>query len=165
MSLDLAKRIDMIQSLYEINKAISSSLSHDLIIATAADHIEVLLNCDLQVIADKHLGSQRIMSVRGGDKEITKRLTPGQELENKGIIHHAVTTEEIQYIPDTGNYFQPCRFLQDQTDNEIRSLMIVPLVTSKGVRGLLILGDRQPAFFRNEELFVVSNYFPACGSD
>ena len=155
MSLDLAKRIDMIQSLYEINKAISSSLSHDLIIATAADHIEVLLQCDLQLIADKHLDSQRIMSLRGRDKEITESLTPGQELENKGIIHHAVTTEEIQYIPDTGNFFQPCRFLQDQTDKGIRSLMIVPLVTSKGVRGLLILGDRQPAFFRKEELFVI----------
>jgi len=155
MSLDLAKRIDMIQSLYEINKAISSSLSHDLIVATAADHLEVLLHCDLQVIADKHLDSQRIMSVRARGKEITDGLTPGQELENKGIIHHAVTTEETQYIPDTSNYFQPCRFLQDQTDKEIRSLMIVPLVTSKGVRGLLILGDRQPAFFKNEELFVV----------
>ena len=154
MSLDLAKRIDMIQSLYEINKAISSSLSHDLIIATAADHIEVLLHCDLQVIADSHLGSQRIMSVRGRDKKLTGALTTGQELENKGIVHNAVTTEEIQYIQDTGNISNLCRFIQAHTDKEIRSLMIVPLVTSKGVRGLLILGDRQPAFFRNEELFI-----------
>jgi len=31
----------------------------------------------------------------------------------------------------------------------------VPLVTSKGVRGLLIMGDREPAIFRDEELFAI----------
>jgi len=154
-SLDLAKRIDMIQSLYEINKTISSSLSHNLVIATAADHIEGLLQCDLQIIAVKHLDSQRIMSVRSGNNELTEGLTPGYVFENEGVIHHAVTTAEIQYIPDTGSFFQPCRFLQNLKEKEIRSLMIVPLVTSKGIGGLLILGDRLTAIFRDEELFAI----------
>jgi len=155
MSLVLAKQIDMLQSLYEINKAISSSLSHDLIIATAADHLEGLVQCDLQVIAVKNHDSEQIMSVRGRDKDIVEGLAPGQKLENEGVINHAVTTAEIQYIQDTGCFIMPGVFLQDQIAKGIRSLMIVPLVTSKVVRGLLILGDRQPAIFRNEELFAI----------
>jgi len=95
------------------------------------------------------------MSVRGRNKEITDGLTPGQTLANDGIIHHAMTTAEIQHIQDAGCFFQPCLFLHELKCKEIRSLMIVPLVTAKGVRGLLILGDRQPAFFRSEELFAI----------
>jgi len=155
LSIDLAKRIDMIQSLDEVNKAISSSLSHDLIIATAADRIEGLVPCDLQVIAVKHPDSLRVMSIRGGDKLITEGLMIEEVLEKQGIILHAMTTAEIQYIPDICRVPQPCRFRQDLMKKGISSLMVVPLVTAKGVQGLLILGDRLPGAFGKDELFAI----------
>ena len=155
LSIDMAKRIDMIQSLDEINKAISSSLSHDRIIATAADRIEGLVPCDLQIIAVNKLNALQVMSVRGGDQLITEGLSTGAVLEKQGIINHALTTAEIQYLPDMGKSPQPCRFRQDLMKKGISALMVVPLVTAKGVQGLLILGDRQAEMFGKDELFAI----------
>lgn len=155
MSIDMAKRIDTILTLDEINKAISSSLSHEQIIATAADRIEGLVQCDLQIIAVKRLDSLQVMSIRGGGELISESLTPGRVLENEGIILHARTTAEIQHIADLGTDPQPCPFCRELMTKGIRSLMAVPLVTSQGVQGLLILGDRQPGMFRSDELFAI----------
>lgn len=155
MSIDMAKRIDTILTLDEVNKAISSSLSHDQIIATAADRIEGLVLCDLQIIAVKRLESLEVMSVRGGDQLMAESLAPGRVLEDAGIINMVRSTAQIQYIADLEIDPQPCPFRQELMTKGIRSLMAVPLVTSQGVQGLLILGDRQPGIFQSDELFAI----------
>lgn len=155
MSIDMAKRIDMIMTLDEINKAISSSLSHDRIIATAADRIEGLLQCELQAIAVMRKDSLQVVAVKSGTIDITKILAPGKVLRNQGIVSRAVATAEIQFIPDSGSDFPPCMLLEALVKKGIKSLMAVPLVTSQGVKGLLILGDRVWGSFKGDELFAV----------
>jgi putative nucleotidyltransferase with HDIG domain len=155
LSIDMARRIDMILTLDEVNKAISSSLSHERIIAVAADRIEGLVPCDLQIIAVKRLDSLQVMSVRGGDQQIQKGLAEGLLLENHGIVSHALSTAEIQYIPDMGSGLQPFLLGEELKNKGISALMVVPLVISQGVHGLLILGDRKPAVFKNDELFAI----------
>lgn len=155
MSIDMAKRIDTILTLDEINKAISSSLSHDQIIATAADRIEGLVQCDLQIIAVKRREALEVMSMRGSDQLMSENLAPGRVLANEGIILHARTTAEIQYIADLEKEPLPCPLRRELQSKGIRSLMAVPLVTSQGVEGLLIMGDRQPEMFGSDELFAI----------
>lgn len=155
MSIDMAKRIDTILTLDEVNKAISSSLSHDQIIATAADRIEGLVECDLQIIAVKRLDSLQVMSIRGGDVLMQESLAPGSILKNEGIVLHARTTAEIQHFADLHSEPHRCDFCQALMTKGIRSLMAVPLTTAQGVQGLLILGDRQAGAFGSDELFAI----------
>jgi len=154
MSIEMAKRIDMILTLDEVNKAISSSLSNDLIIATAADRIEGLVQCELQVIAVKRDDFLKVVSVRSGTG-IPKTMEPGKVLRNQGIVHRALSTGRIQIIPDPERPLQTCVLLDALKKIGIKSLITVPLVTSKGVGGLLILGDRMPGSFKEKELFVI----------
>jgi HD-GYP domain-containing protein (c-di-GMP phosphodiesterase class II) len=154
MSIEMAQRIDMILTLDEVNKAISSSLSNDLIIATAADRIEGLVQCELQAIAVKSGDSLKIVSVRSGTG-IPNTLEPGKVLRNQGCVHRALSTGRIQNIPGPDGHLQPCMLLDALKKKGINSLMVVPLVTSKGARGLLILGDRMPGSFKEKELFVI----------
>ena len=46
MAVEMARRIDVIFMLDDINKAISSSLSHEKIIQTAMEHIERIAQCE-----------------------------------------------------------------------------------------------------------------------
>jgi len=154
MSIEMAQRIDMILTLDEVNKAISSSLSNDLIIATAAERIEGLVQCELQAIAVKRNDSLKIVSVRSGTG-IPKTLEPGRVLRNQGIVHRVLSTGRIQIIPDPERPLQTCMLLDALKKMGINSLLAVPLVTSKGVGGLLILGDRIPGSFKEKELFVI----------
>lgn len=154
MALEMAKRIDMILALDEVNKAISSSLSNERIIATAADRIEGLVPCDLQVIAIMHNESLQVVAVRSGNIDIPENLAPGKVLRNQGIIHRALATAEIQNIRDAGRHLPTCALLDTLAKKMIKSLLAAPLVTSQGVRGILILGDRLPGSF-NEDLFFI----------
>jgi putative nucleotidyltransferase with HDIG domain len=155
MSIEMAKRIDTIMTLDEINKAISSSLSHEQIFATAADRIDGLVQCDLQIIAVKSLEFLKIMSVRGGDHLMAESFSPDRTLEVQEANNYDGSTAEILHIPDMNIDPQPCPLRQELMTKGIRSLMVVPLVTSQGVQGLLILGDRQPEIFQSDELFAI----------
>jgi HD-GYP domain-containing protein (c-di-GMP phosphodiesterase class II) len=155
MSIEMAQRIDMILTLDEVNKAISSSLSNDQIIATAADRIEGLVPCELQVIAIKRDDSLKVVSVRNGNDHLPKDLMPGKVLRNQGMVHRALSTGKVQTTPDSAGHMQPCILMDTLKKRGINSLMAVPLVTSKGAGGLLILGDRMPGSFREKELFVI----------
>lgn len=155
MSIEMAKRIDTIMTLDDINKAISSSLSHEQIFATAADRIEGLIQCDLQIIAVKQLDSLKVISVRGGDTLMAESFTTDRTVEVQEVIHTAGSAAKILHIPDMCIDLQPCPFRQELMAKGIRSLITVPLVTSQGVQGILILGDRQPGLFQSDELFAV----------
>lgn len=155
LSIDMAKRIDTILTLDEINKAISSSLSHERIIATAAERIEGLVLCDLQTIAVMRGDSLEVTSTRCGELAVPEGLAPGSLLKNQGVVRRALSSKEIQYIPDTLINHQPCVTLRNLMKSGIRSLMAVPLMTSQGVKGLLVLGDRTPEQFQGDELFAI----------
>jgi putative nucleotidyltransferase with HDIG domain len=155
MSIDMAKRIDTILTLDEINKAISSSLSHDRIIATAAGRIEGLVQCDLQAIVIKRLDSLEVVSVRGSDTVIPDSLAAGRKLENQGIVNRALTSAEVQHLPAAAADSRYCALLPELLAKGINSLLVVPLVASQGVKGLLILGDRIPGIFQRDELFAI----------
>jgi HD-GYP domain-containing protein (c-di-GMP phosphodiesterase class II) len=154
MSIEMAQRIDMILTLDEVNKAISSSLSNDQIIATAADRIEGLVRCELQAIAVMHYDSLKVVSVRSGTG-IPKDLEPGKVLRNQGIVRRTLSTGRVQTAPEPDGHLRPCVLMDALKKKGINSLMAVPLVTSKGVRGLLILGSQVSSCFKEKELFVI----------
>jgi len=86
---------------------------------------------------------------------MSETLAPGQLLADEGIILHARSTADIHYVADLENEPQTSILYRELLTKGIRSLMAVPLVTSQGVQGLLILGDRQPGIFRSDELFAI----------
>lgn len=153
LSIDMAKRIDTILTLDEINKAISSSLSHERIIATAADRIEELIRCDLQVIAELRGNVLQVVAVRYGNGNMPPALEPGKQLADQGFIHQALAGAGLYHITDTDREQQTCRLLQELRNRGIRSLLAAPLLTSQGARGLLLLGDRQAGGFPEDALF------------
>ena len=64
MALEVAKRVDIILMLDDINKAISSSLSRERIVATAIDRIEGVVQCDLQALVEEKNGDLVVLAGR-----------------------------------------------------------------------------------------------------
>jgi transcriptional regulator with GAF, ATPase, and Fis domain len=65
MAVEMAKRIDIILTLDGINKAISSSLSHDKIIETAIQNIQRIIQCELVSVLGEVKGKLHVTATHG----------------------------------------------------------------------------------------------------
>jgi HD-GYP domain-containing protein (c-di-GMP phosphodiesterase class II) len=155
MALEMAKRIDMILMLDDINKAISSSLDHDRIITIATDRLDTLIQCDLQAVAGLRRGKLVMMSGRCNSMALPPCLAPGSLLKREGLIRRALATGKIQYSPDITQSSGTHYLLKTLAECAITSLLVIPLLVQAEARGVLLLGDRAPGHFRSEEAFVI----------
>jgi len=155
MALEVAKRVDVILMLDDINKAISSSLSREKIIATAIDRIEGVVRCDLQALVELRQEDLVVLASRGGAIELPVLLAQGRVVKGSGIIRRAVVSGESQYLHDMSQGQRVSTLGKALAAAGIRSLLAVPLMGHEGARGVLLLGDRSPGRFRSEETFTI----------
>jgi len=155
MALEVAKRVDIILMLDDINKAISSSLNRERIVATAIDRIEGVVQCDLQALVELRQEELVVLAGRSSTIELPELLVQGSVIKGSGIIRRAVTTGESQYLQDMSQGGRDSALGKALVAAGIRSLLAVPLMGPEGARGVLLLGDRSPGRFRSEETFTI----------
>jgi len=155
MALEVAKRVDIILMLDDINKAISSSLSRERIVTTAIDRIEGVVQCDLQALFEVKDDELVVLAGRSDSMELPPRLTPGTVLKGGGIISRAVASGESQYQHDISQSSRESSLGKALAAVGIRSLLAVPIIGHEAALGVMLLGDRSPGRFRSEETFAI----------
>jgi len=155
MALELAKGIDIILMLDDINKAISSSLSRERIIATALDRIEGVVQCDLQGVVELRGEDLVVLACRSNGIPMPGSLAAGSLLRESGIIRRAAVSGESQYHQDMSLGGRLTPMGGELAASGIRSLLAVPLMGKDGALGVLLLGDRKAERFRSEEGFAI----------
>jgi HD-GYP domain-containing protein (c-di-GMP phosphodiesterase class II) len=155
-AINLAKRVDTILALDEINKAISSSLSREKIIETAIQGIERIIPCTLVTILQEEKGKFHVTASHWKDDTIPPFLRKGVQLS----LQHSTATTAFNKgkscaIDDLASIKRPGTLDSNLGTAGISSLLAVPLISKETVKGVLLLGDRQPGGFVREEIFVI----------
>lgn len=155
VAVEMARRIDVIFTLDEINKAISSSLSHAKIIETVMEHIERIIQCDLVGVLVEEKGKLVVRAVRANGITLPAALRPGACLARQSLAGAAFAKGESRYTP----YLRDAKRL-GLTDRALRdaglsSLLAIPLTSKEITKGVLLLGDTQPGQFGSEAAFII----------
>jgi putative nucleotidyltransferase with HDIG domain len=155
-AINLANRVDTILTLDEINKAISSSLSREKICETAIQGIERIIPCAMVVIIQEEKGEFVITAVHWKEEVPVPVMQAGARLS---LYHSAVAnalhkgkTVSISNLDALQKAGHLDRILSKAG---MATLLAVPLVSRDTVKGVLLLGDRQPGGFAREETFVI----------
>jgi HD-GYP domain-containing protein (c-di-GMP phosphodiesterase class II) len=155
-AINLAKRVDTILALDEINKAISSSLSRDKIFETAIQGIERIIPCAMVMIIQEEKGEFIITVSHWKDESIPPTIHPGALVSlSRSAAGNAFAKGKTCSIDSLGTGGK-----QGQLDNilsgaGIATLLAVPLISREKTKGVLLLGDRQPGGFVREETFII----------
>jgi putative nucleotidyltransferase with HDIG domain len=155
MAVEMAKRIDIILMLDDINKAISSSLSRDQIVATAIGRIEGVVQCDLQAVLAEQHGELVVLTAHAEQITVPPELIRGGAIRGNGLARKAFASGESQYLPRLSELKRPVTLDRALARVGVESLLAIPLVTHQGTLGVLLLGDRSPGRFRREEAFTI----------
>jgi len=155
MALEVAKRVDIILMLDDINKAISSSLSHERIVATAIERIEGVVQCDLRALLEVRKGELIVLAGSSDSIALPAMLAKGNTIKGNGIIRRAVSTGESQYLQDMSLATRASSLGRALSACGVRSLLAVPLMNNQVALGVLLLGDRAAGRLRNEEAFAI----------
>ncbi len=155
-AINLAKRVDTILTLDEINKAISSSLSCEKIFETAIQGIERIIPCTMVAIIQEDKGEFFITASLWKDEGMPSIIQPGARLHlSRSVAGHAFSKEKTCSIEALGTIQRPGQLDDILSKAGIATLLAVPLVSEEKVKGVLLLGDRQPGGFVREETFVI----------
>jgi HD-GYP domain-containing protein (c-di-GMP phosphodiesterase class II) len=155
MAVEMAKRIDIILMLDDINKAISSSLSRDQIVATAIGRIGGVVQCDLLAVLTEQQGELVVLASQSETIPLPSEMANGEQAKGKGLSRMAFSSGESRYLPRLSEVKYLVPFDRALARVGVESLLAIPLVTHQGTRGVLLLGDRTPGRFRREEAFSI----------
>ncbi len=154
MAVEMAKRVDVIITLDEINKAISSSLSNERVIETALEQIERVISYDLVGVLTGGKEGLAVMAAHGNKITVPDLLKPGAIITLRGIVMDVYQRGESRYRADLQSSRRLPPFDRAMATAGIATLLAIPLL-SKGVcTGVLLLGSIQPGRFAREETFV-----------
>lgn len=156
MAVEMGKRVDIILTLDEINKAISSSLSRDKIIATAVQHIERIIQCELVVLLGEEKGVLTVMASDCISSEIPQELLKGSHPNVVGSCAvKAFAGGESCYINSLTARKRLSHLDRLLCDAGMQSLLAIPMVSKEKVSGVLLLGDTDPDRFLEDDVFAV----------
>jgi len=155
-AINLANRVDTILALDEINKAISSSLSREKICETAIQGIERIIPCAMVVIIQEEKSEFVITASHWKEENAVPGMQTGARLSlyqsSAGEALNKGKTVSIENLGAVQKMGQLDRVLSEAG---IPTLLAIPLVSRDTVKGVLLLGDRQPGGFAREETFVL----------
>jgi putative nucleotidyltransferase with HDIG domain len=155
-AINLAKRVDTILTLDEINKAISSSLSREKIFETAIQGIARTIPCAMVVIIQEEKGEFVITASHWREESAVPAMRTGARLSlYQSAAAHALNKGKTVSIERLGALQKPGNLDRILAEAGIATLLAVPLVSRDTVKGVLLLGDRQPGGFANDETFVI----------
>ncbi|HEY6839159.1 MAG TPA: HD domain-containing phosphohydrolase, partial [Geobacteraceae bacterium] len=155
MSVEVAKRIDVILSLDEINKAISSSLSPAKIIDTAMESIERVVHSDLAAILVEEKEGLTVTACRAEEVAIPEALRPGSTLRRRSLAVAAYESGQSRYIADLGSRKRLPLLDRKLAEAGIASHLATPLISKERTKGVLLLGDTRRGKFVREDAFTI----------
>ena len=155
MAVEMAKRIDIILTLDEINKAISSSLSHEKIIETAMQSIERIIQCQLVTVLGEEQGELTITGARGVGITVPEVLQPGASLSGSCLACTAFSKGKSRYVPHLGKIKRLHPLDKALAEAGIESLLAIPLLSRDTTKGVLLLGDTRGSQFVREDAFAI----------
>jgi HD-GYP domain-containing protein (c-di-GMP phosphodiesterase class II) len=155
MAVEMAKRIDIILTLDEINKAISSSLSHEKIIETAIQSIERIIQCELVTVLGEENGKLTITAARGVGITVPAVLQPGAVLKGSCLACTAFSKGKSRYFPHLGRIKRLHPLDKALAEAGIESLLAIPLISRDLTKGVLLLGDTRGSQFVREDAFTI----------
>ncbi len=155
MAVEMGKRIDIILTLDEINKAISSSLSHEKIIETAIQSIERIIQCELVSVLGEEKGELVVTAAYTSGIPVPRTLKSGVKLTGGSLALTAFKRKERRYVPDLrqSKHLQPLD--RSLAEAGIESLLAIPLVSGEVANGVLLLGNILRAQFGSEDAFAI----------
>lgn len=156
MSVEMGKRTDVILTLDEINKAISSSLSRDKIIATAMQHIERIVQCELVVLLVEEEGTLIVTASHCSSAELPPPLRQGA-FPNvvRSCAEKVLTGAGSCYIRSLKARKRLSVFDRSIRNLDMESLLAIPLQSREKTSGVLILGDMTPDKFQSDDVFII----------
>lgn len=155
MAVEMGKRIDIILTLDEINKAISSSLSHEKIIETAIQSIERIIQCELITVLGEEKGELVVTATHTAGIEIPAGLQTGAILTGSCLACAAFKKGESRYIPHLSKIKRLHPLDRVLANAGIESLLAIPLVSRDMTKGVLLLGNIQEGRFVREDAFTI----------
>jgi HD-GYP domain-containing protein (c-di-GMP phosphodiesterase class II) len=155
MAVEMAKRIEVILTLDEINKAISSTLSHELVIETALQSIERIMQCELVAIIEEDKRGLTVMTARATSLPVPAALQRGAQVAADSLAGQAYRHGESRYIPSLGTSKRLRPLEKALAHCGIQSLLAIPLVSKDRAKGVLLLGDSQAEQYGRESAFTV----------
>nr|WP_279342431.1 HD domain-containing phosphohydrolase [Geotalea sp. SG265] len=156
LAVEMGRRVDIIFALDEINKAISSSLSREKIIATAMQNIERLIQCDLVVLFGAENGALAIMASACFSADLSEELRKGARPQLEGsCVNKAFESGESCSI-GTLRTMGGLSYLDDLLCSKgMQSLLALPMISKEKVGGVLLLGDADADRFLKDDIFAV----------
>jgi HD-GYP domain-containing protein (c-di-GMP phosphodiesterase class II) len=155
MAVEMAKRIDIILTLDEINKAISSSLSHKKIIETAIQSIKRIIHCEMVTVLGEEKGKLVVTAAHFTDIPAPEMLRSGAELTGNSLSSIAFKKGESRYLPSLSKTKRLHPFDRALADVGIQSLLAIPLVSRDMTKGVLLLGNIHEGRFVREDAFAI----------
>ncbi|HEY6871263.1 MAG TPA: HD domain-containing phosphohydrolase [Geobacteraceae bacterium] len=155
MAVEMARRIDVIFTLDEINKAISSSLSHEQIIETALEHIERIVQCRFVAVLVAEKGELVVRAVRADGVLVPEALRPGGRVAGQSMAGTVFARGESRYLSSLRGMKRLGGVDRALRDAGIESLLAIPLVSKETTKGVLLLGDTQRGQFGTESVFTI----------
>jgi len=156
MALEMGKRIDIIFTLDEINKAISSSLSRDKIIATAMQHIERIVQCELVVLLGVEKDEFVVLASDRLGAPIPPELSQGSRTGiSRSCAASAFAKGQSCYINSLASRKRLPHLDKLLRDTGMQSLLAIPMVSKEAVNGVLLLGDIEADRFLKDDVFTI----------
>jgi putative nucleotidyltransferase with HDIG domain len=155
MSVAMARRSDVIFALDEINKAISSSLSHDKIIETAVERIGWIIQCNVICVLAQEKGTLIVQVTRASGVRVPETYSAGNRLIGTSLAEDAFGSGESRQIirlSDHAGLGQPDASLRDAG---VESLLAIPLVSKETTKSVLLLGRCESGQFSAEDTFAI----------
>lgn len=155
-AIKLAKRVDTILMLDEINKAISSSLSREKILETAIHGIERTVSCAMVAIIQEEKNGFAVTASHWREGSPVPELRTSERLSlYHSVAGNALNKGKTVSIEALDALQKPGHLDRILAESGMATLLAVPLVRRDKVKGVLLLGDRQPGGFAGEETFVI----------
>ncbi|MBI1921633.1 MAG: HD domain-containing protein [Geobacter sp.] len=156
MALDLARRIDVILTLDEINKSISSSLSREKILDTAMERIDRIIPCTMVAVLQEKDSKFLVTASRWNGEGMPAVLRPGTGVDiGRTVAGSAFRNGKSCSVEALGQKRKTGEIEKEVAKGGISSLLAVPITAQGKSKGVLLLGDRQAGGFVAEEILII----------
>ncbi len=156
LSVEMGKRVDIIFALDEINKAISSSLSREKILATAIQNIERIIHCELVVLLGEEKGALSVMASHGVSVGLPAEIEAGSQPDMIGsCAYKAFTKGESCYVNSLRARKRLAHLDRLLCQSGMQSLLAIPMISKEKLIGVLLLGDMDADRFLQDDVFAV----------
>jgi putative nucleotidyltransferase with HDIG domain len=155
MSVTMARRSDVIFTLDEINKSISSSLSHDRILETAIERIGWIIRSNFISVLVQEKGALVVQASHGTGMQVPDSFAPGRQLTGDNLAQDAFACADNRQIAALSRVESPQQPDRSLREAGLESLLAIPLISKESAKGVLLLGRNEAGHFSAEDTFAI----------